>query len=428
MKKYLTVGLSAVVAALSLSCTPDPVEAPRPAPSTPGFISKMPSALVCDGGSVFTLSVEPLSLADSYEWAVADALASKVEIVSGQGTPEITVETAAESFMIPAGTFSVAAVNKTGKSGSRKFGVAITVKAAGKYQYRTKVYGKKEWFVENCREAGPNNDLGTAVNISAAGLTTLGANGPAILDANGGRYYTWYEAVTGIPACLPSECPITPGSTGVDDAGNRYTMDGTAEGEFNVQIRGCCPEGWHIPNCNDWWDLLGTIEDEYAVSHQGSSNGFSLKEAQKINGTTYGPIDQKTFYLQSGTAANLGNVGAYLKASCRVKDGGVWIPEQGFFSWGGADFKTFLPEAEKVGFNWYPLGYVNVAGALAGNAVGNWGYQWTTGQIAVEGNPDAYVRVLCLSGTSQNNLQMLNTARGECAKASRHTVRCVKNY
>lgn len=386
-------------------------------PAKPGPITKTPASLECVGGSRFQFSIAEVEGADSYEWSVKDDQKDNIWIIEGQGTIKITVEVTKEECEIPANTVSVVAVNKGGKSDAMEYGGPISV--IGEYEYAVKIYGTKTWMVENCREAGENNDLGRTVDMAGSG-STLDAGVLQRLNEVQGRYYTWYEAMTGIPGCTPEQCPYVPGYSGTDDAGNAFTLDG-GDSEMGVQIRGCCPEGWHIANGNDWWDLLNVIKTEYNVPDDFVECGFTFNGGH--DGNPGNAVTRESFYRNGCTVKNMGNVGAWLRGgNGRIADGGVWNQSSETLTDAGEVLNQFTSGADQVGFNWYPLGYISAGDDFNEGGLGKWGYIWFIGQ-----QNEGFARSLCISGTSLN-LSMMNTERNEANKAAAMQVRCVKNY
>ena len=175
--------------------------------------------------------------------------------------------------------------------------------------YKTKQYGDKYWFVEACKEEG-DGTLGRSVDftglsddqlpkityentsskgfydgklkpwleqngISSSTRIWTSANGRAALEflqKEGVRYYTWSEAMTGVSNASYDEVPMT----GTDAVGHEYDLQAKSGEEiYNVQLKGCCPDGYHVANFNDWWDLLHSIKTEYNVPDNVTSmNGY----------------------------------------------------------------------------------------------------------------------------------------------------------
>lgn len=387
-------------------------------PAKPGPITKTPASLECVGGSRFQFSIAEVEGADSYEWSVKDDQKDNIWIIEGQGTIKITVEVTKEECEIPANTVSVVAVNKGGKSDAMEYGGPISV--IGEYEYAVKIYGSKTWMVENCRESGEDGTLGKAVDIVGSG-SALDAGVLQRLNEVQGRYYTWYEAMTGIPGCTPEQCPYVPGYSGTDDAGNTFTLDG-GYSEMGVQIRGCCPEGWHVANGNDWWDLLNAIKTEYNVPDEFVDCGYTFNGGH--DGNPANAVTRESFYLNGCTIKNMGNVGGWLRGGNGIiSDGGVWDNGSSEATDAGETLPLFTSGADQVGFNWYPLAYLKSDGTFNHtNCLGRYGYIWFIGQ-----QDEGFARSLCISGRSLN-LAMMNTSRNEANKATALQVRCVKNY
>lgn len=389
-------------------------------PKKPGPITKVPATLTCNGGEEFTLSVTQVQWADSYEWTIAEREQSKLSIIDGQGTNVITVRVVNDDVVIPAQTVSVVAKNKLGTSKVREFFAAVTVEVPIQLPgYTIKKYGKRWWMTENCHEAGDDGRLGVAPDLTAMSVAGLESQHLARLDAAKGRFYTWYEAMTGIAGCTPDECPYVPGFEGTDDMGNAFRLDGTEEGEFGIQLRGCCPEGWHVANADDWWDLLMAVKGEYAVPDDFTLGGYTFSGGHDKKPEN--AVTKAVFYKSGCTVKNMGNVGAWLRGGgARVVDGGIWIQSNLTLSDAGEALLQFVEGAESIGFGWYPLGYQRADGSFNSSALGKWGYVWFVGQTN-----ESTARSLVISGTSMNLQTKTNS---EAAKNICLNVRCVKNY
>lgn len=437
----LLVFLVSVSAVGMLSCTKAvnrEVEAEtqeRTIPATPGNINKIPAKLKCVHGEVFQFSVNEVKWADSYEWKINDEASGLLTIIEGQGTNMIKVKAADTDCVIPRRSVSVVAKNELGQSKERLFLAILTVgegtvvpepqpEPEPEPEDVSKKYGSKTWMTMNCFESGNDGKLGTAIDIT--GITVNGMTEAALSEINdkAGRFYTWYEAMTGIPACTKEQYEEKIAAYGgKDDAGNAFTLDGTEEGEYNVQLRGCCPEGWHVANCNDWWDLLHAIKSEYNVGEDIYKGEFSF------NGgclATLPGVTKDEFYRNGSTVKNMGNVGAWLRGgNGRLVDGGVWNQANETLKDKDATgpIPQFVSGADEVGFGWYPAGRVEIDGVTINtNAIGKYGFLWFVCQ-----QDGDYARSLCISSKSMN-LNTMNTKRVEANKLSRLNVRCVKNY
>lgn len=258
IRKYMMAAACMTAAAALVACTEavkrDTEEEIQEmtVPKKPGPITKVPATLTCNGGEEFTFSVSKVQWAETYEWTIAEQEKSKISIIDGQGTNVITVRVVNDDVVIPAQSVSVVAKNELGASKVREYFAAITVSVPIELPgYTIKKYGKRWWMTENCHEAGEDGNLGVAPDLTAFSVAGLEASHLQRLNDAKGRYYTWYEAMTGISGCTAEQCPYVQNYEGVDDVGNAFKLDGTEEGEFGVQIRGCCPEGWHVANANE---------------------------------------------------------------------------------------------------------------------------------------------------------------------------------
>ena len=192
-------------------------------PKKPGPITKVPATLTCNGGEEFTFSVSKVQWAETYEWTIAEQEKSKISIIDGQGTNVITVRVVNDDVVIPAQSVSVVAKNELGASKVREYFAAITVSVPIELPgYTIKKYGKRWWMTENCHEAGEDGNLGVAPDLTAFSVAGLEASHLQRLNDAKGRYYTWYEAMTGISGCTAEQCPYVQNYEGVDDVGMEY--------------------------------------------------------------------------------------------------------------------------------------------------------------------------------------------------------------
>lgn len=405
------------------------------APEHIGPINKIPETLLCQKGEEFKFSINAVKWADSYEWNIADAAKDYLTIVDGQGTTVITVKASQKEGTIPRNSVSVVAVNSLGRSRARAFLANLTIGESPVIPdpdtpvipedqimngYRVKKFGSKIWIIENCREKGENGDLGVAPDASSLTWPIQNDVAERIIKASG-RYYTWYEAMTGIAGCTPEQCVYKKGYSGKDDAGNDFTLDGT-EAEYNVQIKGCCPEGWHIANTNDWWDLINSIKTEYSVPDDFVQCGYKFNgghDPAKMEAIT------KDFFAANGCKVkNIGNVGAWLRGeNGRIEDGGVWNQTKTQLSDAGEPLNIFTDGAVEVNFGLYPSARYKSDGTFDTNAIGKWGYIWGIRH----GDTDLYASCFNISCSSLN-FDLLSKKRPEAEKGGRLSVRCVKNY
>lgn len=400
------------------------------APEYIGPINKIPATLSCNKGEEFQFSVSSVKWAESYEWTIAESAKDKLEVISGQGTTVITVKAADIEGVIPRRSVSVTALNSLGRSKVKEFLADITIGKASDPDpedpeevklegYRIKKYGTKYWMIENCHESGEKGNLGVAPDFS--GLTfAVSEEVASKIKAAAGRYYTWYEAMTGIPECTEEQCVYKKGYSGKDSAGNNFSLDGS-ESEFNVQIRGCCPEGWHIANANDWWDLINAIKTEYEVPDDFVQCGY------KFNGghdPKVSHITKELFASKGCTVKNTGNVGAWLRGgNGRIADRGVWNQDKTQLSDAGELLNIFTSNSDIVDFGLYPTSRYDANGVFNTGALGKWGYIWGIRQ----GDTDRYASCYNISCTSLN-FDLLSAQRKEADKKAKNVVRCVRNY
>jgi len=276
-------------------------------------------------------------------------------------------------------------------SRSAKFSDAVTAGASVNlpegWIYKTKKYGQKTWFVEACKEGGQNGDIGVLYDFTSMTsdmlpstkgnqtgghqqlipadekdmviwTSTKGKNVLKWLTEEGVRYYSYAEMMQG-DSRTDGKKPSwsnTPNS-GVDAMGRTYDF-GTDAGSdetylssgCNAQIQGCCPDGWHVSNLNDWWDLLHAIKEEYSIADDPtgkdwieygtyaltgyidgqntlhSHDGFSFVSGKNPISSTTQPVTKKEL-LQRGTNwYNCGNVAVWLKGAKTsvIYDEGYW--------------------------------------------------------------------------------------------------------
>lgn len=375
----------------------------------PGFIQlSLPELTVFTGGS-FDVFVPQDDNVETYMWTLPDNLT----LISGEGSSRITVQAADKRASIPDKSISVIAKKGEQESVPRYLYKTLTIAITPGTldNYKTKKYGTKVWMVENLNEGGENGDLGSYYN-----------NDPEMGKIYG-RFYTWYEALTGIPNCPADQNPYVWGSEGTDDAGNSYKLDGT-KNAYNIQIRGACPEGWHIPNIYDYYDLIVSIKNEYGIP--GSSindivtnwNGYIINKSRDDAPTAYNLTTD-------------GYVGAYLRGSSPNVEGGLWdtsnanIKNNGrtFYYAGNAtfpksdDYPLYMNEAENIGFLVLPGGRWN-ANSKAFEQKGIYSYHWAA---LITG---AATGLRYTIGYNNANFSIYNSE----ALANKLNVRCVADY
>lgn len=369
----------------------------------PDFImTSLPESLSIDAGEEFDLFVPGDQENVLYIWTIPDMLG----VISGQGTSRITVRSTVENGLIPVKSIGVTAQRGGNKSYTRWLyrEVSILAPPPTLEDYRTKRYGAKTWMIENLNEVGTDGNLGWAYNNDVNKASVYG------------RLYTWHEAMTGISNATAEQNPYAWGSSGTDDVGNSYIIDGTYANSYNIQVRGACPEGWHVPNMNDWYDLIVAVKQEYgipgnALSDVGNSkDGYIIAAARDIG------------VLNSLALTTWGVVSPYFKGSTPISTGGLW---QGgtTFNYGGnavfpaGDYPLYKDLSSEIAFNILPNGRRTVAGVFEHE--GQWSYHW----VAYRGtaNSNNPMRVTVASGNANFSNGFHNPLDAFC-------LRCVANY
>lgn len=375
----------------------------KTAVTQPDFIQvSLPISLAIDGGQEFELYIPDKEEGVTYHWTLPESLT----LIAGQGTNRITVVGDIVGGTVPVKSIGVTAERAGKQSYTRWFykEIAILTPPPTLPDYRTKRYGAKTWMIENLNDDGDDGNLGWAYN-----------NDPQKAELHG-RYYTWHEAMTGISKATAAQNPYTWGSSGIDDAGNAYVIDGTAANSFNIQVQGACPEGWHIPNVNDWYDLLVAIKADYGIpgntlSDVGNSkDGYIIGWGREIGVTT------------SIVLTTWGIVGPYLKGSSPISAGGLWSGETTFSYGGNANFPggnypLFKDLSSEIAFNILPSGRRTAAGVF--NDESRYSYHWVAYiGTANQNNP---LRLTIGSGNA-------NFSNGYANPLDAHCLRCVANY
>lgn len=390
------MGITALL--ISLSCEKDKVTDVL----QPDFIqTSLPNSMSIDGGVEFDLFVPDDEPGVTYDWTLPDILILK----AGEGTNRITVVGDEEGGSVPVKSIGVTA-ERTGKRSYIRWlykEINILTPAPTLPRYKTKRYGAKTWMIENLDEAGEDGQLGWAYN-----------NDPA-KAAIYGRLYTWHEAMTGIPNATSAQNPVAWGSSGVDDAGNPYIVDGTYVNSYNIQIQGACPEGWHVPNMNDWYDLVIAIKHEYGISGNTISDIASGKEGYII---AWG---REVGLLNPMNLTDWGFVGPYLKGSSPISTGGLWDGGT-TYNYGNAVFPNgpyplYQELSSVIEFNILPSGRRTAAGVF--NDESRYSYHWV-GYLAADNTNNA-LRLTIGSGNA-------NFSRGFHSPLDAFCLRCVANY
>lgn len=344
----------------------------------------------------------------SWTWAVPE----NMTIVSGQGTRELLVKVPEKSVMIPAESVSVNVKTAIGLSQTFAFRYPVVVLPIDDH-HSAKRFGDKVWMTRNLNYAGADGNVGIVRDDDPDGTRF-------------GRYYTWDQAMTGLAS---GEGAPSFNDEGIDAMGAEYKLSNNTNypQNNNVQIRGICPEGWHIPNPHDYYDLISGVANDYGLWKKSIADCLNDKE-----GVCFSRTNMAVRGRLSGGVNNTGMIGSYLRGSTITTDGGLWnntsaqqkdddgnwtirltfADSSPYHANSGQYFPMYL-RSEEVGFNLIPGGYYSTSW----QQVGNYSYHWTATVNA-----------------SGNHLRM-TLATGNCnfstywdAGTLYEQVRCVANY
>ena len=202
--------------------------------------------------------------------------------------------------------------------------------------------------------------------------------------------------------------------------GNSYTLnDGVTS--YNVQIRGICPEGWHIPNAYDFYDLAVGVANDYGLRKN------SIEEVVSAVSGIYLPDNRETKPMAPMNLIDYGFISSYLRGSRPEAEGGMWKASSAAVDNGtmfnltkasgkfpAGKYPMYFPEEiERIGFNILPCG------KYTGDTFGNFGaysFHWT----ATVTSSNKHYRI-----TIGNNSCNFSTY---AETGSSNNVRCVANY
>ncbi|TYR35103.1 hypothetical protein FXV77_14245 [Sphingobacterium phlebotomi] len=369
----------------------------------PDFIqTSLPASMSIDGGIEFDLYIPDNEEGVRYDWVLPDLLT----LTAGEGTNRITVVGGEEGGVVQEKSIGVTADRVGNRSYTRWLykEIAVLTPPPTLPNYRTKRYGAKTWMIENLNEAGEDGNLGWTYN-----------NDPGKADIYG-RLYTWHEAMTGVSNATEGQNPYTWGSSGTDDVGNSYILDGTYVNSYNIQIQGACPEGWHIPNMNDWYDLLVAIKQEYGIPGNSLADVANSKDGYII---AWG---RETGVVNAMNLTNWGVIGPYLKGSNPMSVGGLWQGGTTFNYGGNAVFPSgayplYKDKSSELEFNILPSGRRTAASVF--NDEGLYSYHWVAYRGAASPNNPLRLTI----GSSNANF-----SNGLANPLDAHCLRCVANY
>ncbi len=371
-----------------------------PMPEKPGFIKcGISGSMIAFFGEEVSFRIDEDDALESVKWTVPEG--SVLLSDNLEGTSVVLKAPSVVARMIDKDAVKVRVAYKSGVE--QEYSWAKPIYTADPSE--AKRYGSKVWTLRNLNYAGLDGTVGRVY--------------PG--DENGekyGRYYSWEEAMTGSST---ADCPYTYGSSGIDDVGNAYTLtDGL--NAWNIQIQGICPEGWHVPNAYDFYDLAAGVADDYGL-RVGSINDCVSRKAG-----IYLPDVRSTAPMTAMNLITFGFISSYLRGSRPESEGGMWTAhanqaENGTMfnlskasgSFPAGTYPMYFPELnEEIGFNILPCGQFN---GDTQPSLGAYSFHWTA--------------TITSSGTSyrftvgNNSCNLSTYAQSHVYSCN---LRCVANY
>ncbi len=366
-------------------------------PETLAIVSDIEGSQAVAGGVQFTLSCESNPILAAYSWNIPEGL----DLVGSADASAVTLVGNTSPLTIGRNQISVTVTTLNGEKGTYSFGKYVHILDG----VTAKRFGSKAWTLQNLNNAGSDGNLGL-----------LHAD-----DADGslyGRYYTWNEAMTGVSGAATS---FSYGDSGVDDEGNDYVLNDAAE-SYNIQIQGACPEGWHVPNAYDFFDLAEGVADDYGLRKETLAEIIESKEGIFITD------NRETAPMTAMNLITNGFISSYLRGSRPAAEGGLWAANSSTVENGtmfnlskaSGDFPAgyypmyFPEENAAIGFDILPCGQFNNS-TLA--SFGSYSFHWTA--TLTSGDK-------CYRFTIGNNSCNLSTYAQ--ARTYACNLRCVANY
>lgn len=322
--------------------------------------SNLPGSQTLYPGETLVLTAPDIEGISSYSWNTPEGFSA----AGGQNTP-VASYVAGETFQtIKRNAFVVTMTDDEGKESQYGFGKYIHIIDITK----AKRYGKKTWMRTNLNYAGENGDLGKVMSDDPTGEKY-------------GRYYSWAEAMTGQPGASD---PYNDGDTVTDDEGNTFVVGYTSAKDFGIQIQGACPEGWHIPNAYDFYDLPDGIADDYNVRRN------TINDCASSRSGIYMPANRETKPMTAMNMVTNGFASSYLRGGKPAAEGGLWvrnadtITEDGLYFYtsgtgvfpAGDKYPLYLDRDESIGMSIQPYGRLESNGVTNSN-FGRYSFHWT---------------------------------------------------
>lgn len=322
--------------------------------------SSIPGSQTLYPGEILTLTAPDLEGIVAYEWNTPEGFVA----VEGQNTPVAKYRAGDDFCTIARGAFKVTLTEDDGSKSEYSFGKYIHIIDITK----AKRYGKKAWTRQNLNYSGVNGDLGKVMSDDPTGEKY-------------GRYYSWGEAMTGEAGASD---PYNDGDTVQDDEGNTFVVGYTTAKDFGIQIQGACPEGWHVPNAYDFYDLPDGIADDYNVRRN------TINDCATAKSGIYMPSNRETKPMTAMNMVTNGFASSYVRGGKPKCEGGLWIrndatvTEDGlyFYTTGtgvfpaGSNYPLYLDKDESIGFSIHPYGRIESDGTSNSN-FGKYSFHWT---------------------------------------------------
>lgn len=309
--------------------------------------------------STITMMAPELEDISSYEWNCPEGFTAKGDL----NQPTVSFLVGDKPGTVPRKTFKLKVKDAEGME---------SVFAYDKYIHiidvaEAKRYGKKVWTLHNLNNGGADGTLGKTHPDDPTGEKY-------------GRYYLWGEAMTGEPGRAEY---YSEGETVTDDEGFTCVVGYANRKDYNIQIQGACPEGWHVPNAYDFYDLPDAVADDYGA-RMGSINDCASRKMG-----IFMPSNRETDPMRAMNMISNGFASSYLRGGKPEADGGLWkrnestVTEDGYFfytsgtgAFGPAnDYPLYLDLDGRVGFCIQPYGRLESNGKPSN--FGLYSFMWT---------------------------------------------------
>ena len=160
-----------------------------------------------------------------------------------------------------------------------------------KQLYRTVTIGDQIWMAENLnyRYLGPTADEDSS--------SFCYQNDPANC-AKYGRLYLWSAAMD---------------SAGIIDGNTANGCGYQSDCSLGGNVRGVCPEGWHLPGYEDWETLIVTVDGSITGYDRDNTAGSKLRSSSGWNNNGNGTDDYRFSALPAGYWADCFSSGHFVE-------------------------------------------------------------------------------------------------------------------